>query len=188
MHSNTGLHTTLSPARSILTISLLIAAVGLSACVSGASGGSGSGDSDTSASANPNKGPGNSNAGGKNRDDSTSDDTTPTEDDSTTDEGDDVVAEPDSEETTVEPLTLSWTAPTERQNGDSLTLSDIDRYALYVGTASGDYDAPIEIPDTGENTYALDFLEPGTYYIAMKAADTDGLWSTYSEEVQVTVQ
>ena len=85
-------------------------------------------------------------------------------------------------------IKLSWTAPSSRENGEPISLSQIESYALFYGDASGDYSDSIEIADDGTNALALDFLDPGTYYVAMKVKDTDGLWSSHSEEVQITIQ
>lgn len=85
-------------------------------------------------------------------------------------------------------IKLSWTAPSSRENGAPISLSQIDSYALFYGDASGDYSDSIEITDDGTNKLELDFLEAGTYYVAMKVKDTDGLWSSHSEELQITIQ
>ena len=171
--------------RPFLLAFAMAATIGLSACVSDSGGSPRSSSDDTSEATrnNPNRGPGNDSGGGGGNPHNQ-----PPSDDSGTIEDIAAPTEPKEEEPAVESLTLSWTAPTSRENGDAIALSQIDRYALYIGTSSGSYGDPIEIADTGSNSYALDFLDAGTYYVAMKVVDTDGLWSRHSEEVQIVIQ
>ncbi|MCP1677133.1 hypothetical protein J2T57_004307 [Natronocella acetinitrilica] len=175
--------------RSFLLAFTMAATIGLSACVSDSGGSPRSSSDDTSEATrnNPNRGPGNNSGGGGGNPHNQPSDESPSTDSGTSEE---IAAPEETEEAdpAVETLTLSWTAPATRENGDAIALSQIDRYALYIGTSSGSYGDPIEIADTGSNSYALDFLDAGTYYVAMKVADTDGLWSRHSEEVQIVIQ
>ncbi|MEM8984010.1 MAG: putative Ig domain-containing protein [Pseudomonadota bacterium] len=84
-------------------------------------------------------------------------------------------------------MTLSWDAPT--QNTDGSALTDLAGYRLYYGQQTGDYTDSVEIQNAGTNTYVIDELVPGTYYIAATSVNSAGVESAYSAEVtrQVTV-
>ncbi|MGD8429293.1 MAG: fibronectin type III domain-containing protein [Ectothiorhodospiraceae bacterium] len=86
-------------------------------------------------------------------------------------------------------VTLSWVAPTERENGDALSMSEIGGYRVYYGTASGDYSSEVAIKDPYATQYTVDGLDAGSdYYFAVAAYDQAGLQSSLSQEVTVTVQ
>lgn len=70
-------------------------------------------------------------------------------------------------------VTLAWDANTE---------PDLDGYQVYYGTASGDYELPIDVSDV--NMWAVKGLgEDTTYYFAATAYDEDQNESAYSEEL-----
>ena len=73
-------------------------------------------------------------------------------------------------------LTLSW---------DPNSESDLAGYKLYYGTASGIYGTPITLGI--ETTYTITGLPPGTYFFALKAFNTQGLESGFSNEVSTTI-
>jgi hypothetical protein len=85
------------------------------------------------------------------------------------------------------PADLSWVAPSEREDGTGLALSEIAGYRIYYGTKTGVYQNYIVINDhTVEQTQIAD-VPAGTYYVVMTAIDTEGRESDYSSEVVVTV-
>jgi hypothetical protein len=79
---------------------------------------------------------------------------------------------------------LRWQAPT--QNVDGSPLDDLAGYIVYWGTQSRNYTGvgggsfTINSPST---TQWEANLAPGAYYFALKAFDTDGNESAYSNEV-----
>jgi hypothetical protein len=77
---------------------------------------------------------------------------------------------------------LSWRAPSERIDGESLSLSEIAGYRIYYGISSGDYDSVLSVDDPYTSTILIDDLPVGTYYFAMTTVDTNGLESGYSSE------
>jgi len=74
--------------------------------------------------------------------------------------------------------TLSWTAPTE--NEDGTTLTDLDGYKLYWGTTSGSYPNSVTIDNPTVTTYVVDNLSPGTYEFVATAFNTAGVESRFS--------
>ena len=85
-------------------------------------------------------------------------------------------------------ITVSWTAPSTRANGEPISLSDIDGYELHYGRGSGRYGNVVKIGNDGRNRYTIEGLRPGEYFLAMRTVDAQGASSAYSAEVRVTVE
>lgn len=82
-------------------------------------------------------------------------------------------------------VTLSWVAPT--QNADGSPLMDLAGYRIYYRSNSPDYDHEIRIDNPGITTYVVDQLSAATYYFAATAVNVSGVESSYSGEVERTV-
>jgi hypothetical protein len=68
---------------------------------------------------------------------------------------------------------------------DASTSANISGYKVYVGTASGTYGTSFTIGN--QTTYTVTGLAAGTYYFAVKAFNTSGTESAYSNEVSKTI-
>jgi hypothetical protein len=75
-------------------------------------------------------------------------------------------------------VTLSWTAPT--QNEDGTTLTDLAGYTIYWGTTSGSYPNSVTVDNASVTTYVVENLAPGTYEFVATAFNTSGVESQYS--------
>jgi hypothetical protein len=91
------------------------------------------------------------------------------------------------EETLVElgSIVLSWIPPTENEDGSS--LDDLAKYKIYYGTSPQDLDSVIRVRNPGINTYVIEQLTPGTYFIGLTAINADGVESDMSNLVEVVV-
>lgn len=76
--------------------------------------------------------------------------------------------------------TLSWTAPT--QNEDGSPLMDLAGYKFYYGTATGNYQTAIQIDNPGTTIYVVENLVPATYYFVSTAFNSSGVESAFSNE------
>lgn len=76
--------------------------------------------------------------------------------------------------------TLSWTAPT--QNEDGTALSDLAGYKIYYGRDSGSYSNEIRIDNPSVTTYVVDNLTQDTYYFVATAFNAAGTESRFSGE------
>ena len=85
-------------------------------------------------------------------------------------------------------VNLSWRAPAERVDGESLALTEIAGYRIYYGTRSGQYDFQAPIDDAYTSSITIDDLPVGTYYFVMTTVDVNGLESGYSGEAVKVVQ
>ncbi|MEN8130806.1 MAG: fibronectin type III domain-containing protein [Pseudomonadota bacterium] len=88
---------------------------------------------------------------------------------------------PSVEEPVEEPVNLSWTAPTTRTDGETLTLSELEGYRIYYGTESDDLIPLVDLNDSSITSYSITDLRPGIYYFAVTAYDYEGLESGFSE-------
>jgi Putative Ig domain len=75
-------------------------------------------------------------------------------------------------------VTLSWTAPTQNEDGSPLT--NLKGFRVYYGTSSSALDSMIEIPSAGVTSAAVEELSPATWYFGVKAYTTDGFESDFS--------
>lgn len=82
---------------------------------------------------------------------------------------------------------LSWVAPTSREDGSPMNLSDIEKYEIHYGTSSGSYTNTVTVSDPQVTERTVNGLHPGTYYFAMRVYDSDGLASRFSDEYKATV-
>ena len=74
--------------------------------------------------------------------------------------------------------TLSWTPPTENEDGTALT--DLAGYKLYWGTTPGVYTDSVTINNAGLSSYVVENLQPGTYEFVATAFNDAGVESGYS--------
>jgi hypothetical protein len=82
--------------------------------------------------------------------------------------------------------TLSWEAPTQYEDGSS--LSTLAGYRIVYGTSAGALTQTVEIGDPGATTYTVDGLTAATWYFAVKAYTTDGTESDLSNVGSKTIQ
>jgi len=84
-------------------------------------------------------------------------------------------------------LAINWVAPTEREDGTPLILSEIETYNLYYGNNPGDYQFTLDNANvTTDSVYISDF-PGGTYYFVVTTVTYDGLESRYSEEIEINI-
>ena len=83
-------------------------------------------------------------------------------------------------------VTLTWTAPTE--NEDGTTLTDLDGYWIYWGTTPGVYPNSEKIDNESLTTYVIDNLAPGTYEFVATSFKTSGVQSQYSNPATKVVE
>lgn len=74
--------------------------------------------------------------------------------------------------------TLSWTPPTENEDGS--LLGDLDGYRIYWGTTPGTYPNVVALDNPGLTSYVIENLAPGTYEFVATAIDSTGLESAPS--------
>ena len=80
---------------------------------------------------------------------------------------------------------FSWSAPTEREDGSALALSDIAGYRIYYGLESGIYTGKIDINNHTTTQAQLSSLPSDKYFVVITTIDTGGRESVFSSEVEI---
>jgi hypothetical protein len=75
-------------------------------------------------------------------------------------------------------VTLSWTPPTQNEDGSPLT--NLRGFRVYYGTSSSSLGSMVEIPNAGVTTAIVENLSPATWFFAVKAYTTEGVESSFS--------
>ena len=78
-------------------------------------------------------------------------------------------------------VTLTWEAPTTREDGSPLT--DLAGYYIHYGRMSETYDYEIKVDNPGVMSYVVENLSSGTWYFVASAYDSAGLQSNFSNEI-----
>ena len=84
-------------------------------------------------------------------------------------------------------ISLSWVAPSEREDNTGILLSEIGGYKVYYGSTQGSYSNSVEINDASAASHILRNFTTGTYYFVMTTYDRDGQGSKYSPEVKIVI-
>jgi len=84
-------------------------------------------------------------------------------------------------------VNLSWTAPSEREDNEPISLSEIAGYKVYYGTIQNDYPNSVDINDGSAEGYTFKGFSTGTYYFVLTTYDTEGRESQYSPAVKIVV-
>jgi len=79
---------------------------------------------------------------------------------------------------------VSWTPPTEREDGTA--LETIDHYTIYYGTSSSNLDQSVRV-DGASTSHQVEGLGNGTWYFAVTATSSDGLQSAKSAVASKTI-
>lgn len=83
-------------------------------------------------------------------------------------------------------VTLGWQAPTSNTNGTALT--DLAGYIINYGQSATSLTQSVNIGTASTTSYTVGDLSAGTWYFALTAYTTDGLQSSLSSVVSMTVQ
>ena len=81
---------------------------------------------------------------------------------------------------------LSWTAPT--LNSDGSSLSDLAGFRVYYGASASAMNSSVDVPGASARTYTVANLAYGTWYFSMTAYSTNGVESTLSNPVSLSIQ
>ncbi|MBS3805079.1 MAG: hypothetical protein KGY54_11055 [Oleiphilaceae bacterium] len=104
-----------------------------------------------------------------------------TETDSDSSTSDETVSDPDAAL-----ATLTWTAPLTREDGSSLSLSEIDHYLVNYGQDSSELTRQVQIASDATN-YEFNELESGDWYFSIQVVDREGLVSVPSDQASKSI-
>ena len=80
-------------------------------------------------------------------------------------------------------VTLSWTPPTENEDGTPARLTS---YRIYWGNTRGNYPHMVTVDNPGLSRYVVEQLTPATWYFIVTAVSADGE-SAPSNEIALNV-
>lgn len=80
---------------------------------------------------------------------------------------------------------LSWTAPT--QNEDGTPLTDLAGYRIYYGTSASDLNQRVEVGNPTTTRTVVQSLAPGTWFFAISAFTQTGVESSRSQVVSKVI-
>ena len=110
-----------------------------------------------------------------------------TDDTIAADNTDDTIAADNTDTTALSGVSLSWAAPTEREDNEPISLSEIAGYKVYYGTSANDYHKSVDINDGSAVGYTFTDFSAGTYYFALTTYDTEGRESQQSPAIKIIV-
>ncbi len=84
-------------------------------------------------------------------------------------------------------VSLSWVAPSEREDNNAISPYEIAGYKIYYGNTQGNYTNSISINDGDTYSHTINNLTSGTYYIVITTRDIEGRESKYSSVVTRTI-
>ncbi|AJQ94902.1 fibronectin type III domain-containing protein [Gynuella sunshinyii] len=92
---------------------------------------------------------------------------------------------------TARSVEVSWETPTSREDGSSLYAYEIQGYEVkYRNVNDGEYSSVLLTLDPSEliTSTTLDLNSAGTYEFTVAVYDVNGLYSDFSQPVQVSIQ
>lgn len=82
---------------------------------------------------------------------------------------------------------ISWSAPTAREDGSTLSARDISGYQLYYASSASDSLVLLTSLSASEHSVRVDELADGTHYFALATVDSGGISSDLSPRFSVTI-
>jgi len=89
------------------------------------------------------------------------------------------------EQPATQSVTLSWQAPTLNEDGTPLT--DLTGYEVRYGESAGQYSQTLSLPSAALTSVTIEDLAPATWYFAVKAVNSAGTQSSFSNEAWKTI-
>lgn len=83
---------------------------------------------------------------------------------------------------------LSWNAPFQRQNNETLEMYELSGYVISYGQDPENLDQTVRVSDAYRMEYVVDGLSEGTWYFSVQAEDVNGLMSPPSDLVSKSIQ
>lgn len=101
--------------------------------------------------------------------------------------GGNVTPDPEPEPVpTTQTLQLVWTAPSAREDGSPLNLSELQGYELVYYSDQNHVEKVVNINGSSSQQYQVTLDTPDTYHFAVAAIDSKGVKSELSEAVSYT--
>ena len=82
---------------------------------------------------------------------------------------------------------ITWTAPTQREDGTLLEPGELSGYRVYYGTDAGVYPNSKTISNPGVTSYMIENLSSGTWFFVITAFNALGGESDFSNIASKTI-
>jgi len=82
-------------------------------------------------------------------------------------------------------VTLSWTPPTQNEDGTALT--NLSGYEVRYGKDQANLDRSVQVTNPSINTYVVDSLTSGTWFFAVRSLSSSGISSALSNTASKTI-
>jgi hypothetical protein len=79
---------------------------------------------------------------------------------------------------------LSWNAPAQRQNNETLKMGELAGYVISYGQDRENLDQTVSIDEASTMQYTVKNLADGIWYFSVQVEDNQGLMSPPSEVVE----
>lgn len=86
---------------------------------------------------------------------------------------------------TLASVELSWDIPTQRENGQALSLNEIQGYRIQYGSLPYSLDNNLQVNGATNTQLTVPDLLAGTYYFRIATIDSDGLTGAYSSAISL---
>ncbi len=77
-------------------------------------------------------------------------------------------------------FSVSWSAPQTRADGSPISLSEIDGYRIYYGSAPGNYQESVDVTNGSATSVNVIDVPAGDYYVVITTYDSAGRESAQS--------
>ncbi len=86
-----------------------------------------------------------------------------------------------------ESVVVSWSAPTQRVGGQTLSMAELSGYRIYYGPEDSKTAFVVQVDDPYRFESTVEDLSAGTYFFSITAVDREGRESAPSNELSATV-
>jgi hypothetical protein len=94
----------------------------------------------------------------------------------------------DSQQSIKRAAALSWNAPLERQNQETLKMAELSGYVISYGQDPANLDQTVRVDNASTMEYTVENLADGTWYFSVQVEDNNGLISPPSDLVSKNIQ
>jgi hypothetical protein len=84
-------------------------------------------------------------------------------------------------------ISLSWDIPTEREDGSSLELFEINGYAIKYGSSEDQMTDSVTVTGAAVTERVISALGSGRYYFAIATIDSDNIQGRFSDTITVDI-
>jgi hypothetical protein len=83
--------------------------------------------------------------------------------------------------------TLTWSAPTEKENGEILLSEELAGFQIFYGPIDNPYENVVSVDSPYSTSFTIDGLNTGVYAFSIVAIDNAGRASLFSNSIVKTI-